>query len=111
MPAYVNWLAVRVAFLVGFALFVLAMFGLVPGIFLPIGFGIYGVAVAFWLYPKERLLPSDEDMFAVSLLLGVHTGGGALAKLGEVKVTPGSLPTVIVPSQALQSFHLPSPKA
>ncbi len=60
MSARVRWLVLRLAFGVGFALFALAMLGVLPDIFLLVGFGVYLIAVPFWLYPRERLFPHEE---------------------------------------------------
>ncbi len=98
MSACVNWIMLRLAFVVGFALFVLAMFDLLPGIFLLIGFGLYFIAVPFWLYPKERLFPGDEDIATASILLGARTGQAPLAKRREATASHGSLPARTIPS-------------
>ncbi len=111
MRASVNWVMLRLAFVVGFALFVLAMFDVLPGIFLLIGFELYCIAIPFWFYPKDRLQPSDGDMAIVSILLGTRMGQAPLAKSRKAEVAPGSLPTSIIPSHWLSSSHLPHHKA
>lgn len=111
MREFVNWVMLRLAFVVGFALFVLAMFDVLPGIFLLIGFELYCIPVPFWFYPKDRLQPSDEDIAIVSILLGTRTGQAPLPKSRKAELTPGSLPTSIIPSPWLSSSHLPHHKA
>ncbi len=58
MYAWARWILQRLGFLVGFVLFALSMFDLLPGLFLFAGFVLYGLSVMFWRYPHEGQLPS-----------------------------------------------------
>ncbi len=60
MSARAKWIALRLAFAVVFVVFALALFDTLPEIFLVIGFGLYCIAIPFWLYPRERLFPSNK---------------------------------------------------
>lgn len=111
MSTCVNWVALRLAFLVGFAVFVLAMFAVLPGIFLFVGFTIYSIAVPFWLFPKERLFPSDEYNATTRTSLDPRTVQAPPAKPREARAAPTAPRTNIVPSHWLSRFHLPRQKA